>query len=109
MVRLYMGKRSWTPEEKLKILSEAKDKGVKATLEKYGVYPATYYAWKKKFLVYGKEGLADVAGRKAARQRVAELEEKLSLLQQLLAEKEAELRLKDELLRKKYPKQKRKR
>ncbi len=104
-----MEKRTWTAEEKLKIIAEAKIKGVKVTLDKYGIYPATYYSWKRKLLVDGEEGLSDGARHKKYRQRIGELEEKVSLLQQLLAEKEVELALKDELLKKKYPKLKRKR
>jgi len=42
-------KRTFTKEEKLQILKEVEQKGVKSTLEKHGIYPATYYSWKKKF------------------------------------------------------------
>jgi putative transposase len=35
-------KRKFSKEEKLQILREAEEKGVKATLEKHGIYPATY-------------------------------------------------------------------
>jgi len=38
-----------TKEEKLKIIKEAAIHGVRETLDKYGVYPATYYSWKRKF------------------------------------------------------------
>ena len=51
------GARKFSHGEKLAILKEAKQKGVKATLAKYDLYPATYYYWKKKHLVYGEEGL----------------------------------------------------
>jgi len=68
-----------TKEEKLKVIKEASIHGVRETLDKYGVYPATYYSWKRKFEEMG-----------------------------LLAEKEVESKLKDELLKKKYPKVKRK-
>jgi putative transposase len=37
-------KRKFTKEEKLQIIKEASDHGVKATLEKYGIYPASYYS-----------------------------------------------------------------
>ena len=33
--------KKYTKEEKLKILKEAKRQGVKVTLEKYDLYPAT--------------------------------------------------------------------
>lgn len=37
-------KRKFTKEEKLKILKEVDQNGVKETIEKHGVYPATYYS-----------------------------------------------------------------
>ncbi|WP_246050288.1 transposase [Neolewinella litorea] len=36
-----MSKRKFTTEDKLQIIKEASEKGVKVTLEKYDVYPAT--------------------------------------------------------------------
>ena len=50
------GKRTFTKEEKLRILKEVEQEGVKATLEKHGIYPATYYSWKKKFEQMGEAG-----------------------------------------------------
>ena len=35
-----------TKEEKIAILREAEQKGIVATCDKYGIYPATYYNWK---------------------------------------------------------------
>ena len=39
-----MEKRTFTKEKKLEILKEATAHGVTATLEKHGIYPATYYS-----------------------------------------------------------------
>mgnify|MGYP006275658267 CR=1 FL=1 len=44
---MMMKKRSFTKEEKLKIIKEASEKGVNETLEKYGIYRTSYYDWKK--------------------------------------------------------------
>ncbi len=44
-----MKKRNFTKEENLKIIKEAAEKGVNETLEKHGLYHASYYDWKKKF------------------------------------------------------------
>ena len=44
-----MSNRKFTTAEKLSLLKEAGEKGVTTTLEKHGIYPATYYSWKKKF------------------------------------------------------------
>lgn len=100
------GKR-WSTEQKIKIIKESSTKGVRETLEKYGIYPATFYAWKKKFTEMGEQGF----GHGMTKQRLArirELEQEVDCLKQLLAEKELESKLKDELLKKKYPKVKRK-
>jgi len=51
-----MQKRTFTKEEKLQIIKEAAEQGVNATLEKHGIYPATYYGWKKKFETMGEAG-----------------------------------------------------
>jgi len=101
------GNRKYTREEKLRILKEAKQKGVKSTLEKYDLYPATYYYWKKKLLVYGEDGL-DHARLKEHDARMKALEKENEQLKLLLAEKDLESRLKDELLKKRYPELKRK-
>ncbi len=100
-------RKKFSTEEKLEILKEAGLKGVRETLEKYGVYPATYYYWKKKTDEMGEEGLIH-SMTKERLQKIKSLEQEVDLLKQLLAEKELESRLKDDLLKKKYPKVKRK-
>jgi len=45
---MMMNKRTFTQEEKLRIIKEASEQGVKVILEKYDLYPATYYSWKSK-------------------------------------------------------------
>ena len=99
--------KRWSKDQKLKILKEASTQGVRETLDKYGVYPATYYSWKKKYEQMGESGFAH-GMTKERLARITELEQEVELLKQLLAEKELESRLKDDLLKKKYPKVKRK-
>jgi len=101
------GVRKFTREEKLRILKEAKHQGVKVTLEKYDLYPATYYFWKKKLLVYGEEGLQH-ASSKDREMKIRALEKENEQLKILLAERDLESKLKDELLKKRYPELKRK-
>ena len=103
-----MKKRSWSKEEKLKILAEAKNEGVQVTLRKHGIYPVTYYSWKKKLMVDGESGLSDTAARRKVHQRVKQLEDQVGLLKELLAERDMEIALRDELLKKKYPKARKK-
>ncbi len=101
-----MEKRTFTKEEKLRIIKEASEHGVNPTLEKYGVYRASYYSWKQKFEQMGEEGF-DHGMTPQHLKRIRELEKENHALKQLLAEKELEGRLKSELLKKKYALEKR--
>lgn len=88
--------------EKLAILKEAGENGVSVTLEKYAIYPGTYYYWKRKFEDAGEAGLAHGVTKKRLKE-IRRLEKENQALKTLLAEKELEARLKDEQLKKKYP------
>ena len=95
-------KRTFSKEEKLRILEESKMHGVKLTLEKHGIYPATFYGWRKKHEQMGEEGFAHGI-TPAQIKEIRRLEKENELLKQIIAEKELEGKLKDELLKKKYP------
>ncbi len=86
-----MAKRKFTTEEKLQILREASDKGVKVTLDKYDVYPATYYAWRKKFSELGEDGFRHGVTVKRMRE-IKSLEKENRQLKELVAEKELLIR-----------------
>jgi len=96
------GTKKFTKKEKLAIIKEAGEKGVKITLDKYDIYPATYYYWKNKVLADG-EGSLDHRTSKERKQKIKQLEKENQALKILLAEKELEGKLKDEMLKKKYP------
>lgn len=102
MKKTEKGSKKFTKAEKLKIIKEAQSKGVKVTLDKYDLYPATYYYWKRKLTVYGEVGL-DHKRSKDLGKALSKLEKENEQLKILLAEKELEAKLKDELLKKKYP------
>ena len=101
-------KRTFTKEEKLNILREASENGVTATIEKHGIYPVTFYSWRKKFQEMGEEDLRHGA-TPAQIKRIRELEKENQKLKEIVAEKELEGRLKDELLKKKWALEKKKR
>jgi putative transposase len=88
-------------------LKEASEQGVKLTLDKHGLFPATFYSWKKKFEQMGEEGfrhgITCLEKEKPYLKEIRDLEKENALLKKLLAEKELESHLKDELLKKKYP------
>ena len=96
-----MQKRKFTKEQKLEILEEASMQGVQATLDKHGLYPTTYYSWKKKFETMGEAGFRHGMTPEHIKE-IKRLEKENEQLKLLLAEKELEGRLKDELLKKKY-------
>jgi putative transposase len=94
-----MKKRRFTKAEKLKVLREASLNGVKITLEKYGIYPATYYSWKKKLESEGEENF----GKKVSEARTKELkrlEAENQKLKEIVAEKELMIRMLKELRKK---------
>lgn len=95
------GTKKFTKEEKVSILKEAKANGVKVTLAKYELYPATYYYWKRKFIVHGEDGL-DHRTQKDLEAENRRLEKENERLKILLGEKELEGALKDEVIKKKY-------
>jgi putative transposase len=101
------GTKKFTKEEKLAILKESKVNGVKVTLSKYELYPATFYYWKRKFIVHGDDGL-NHRTQKNLESDIRRLEKENERLKVLIGEKELESALKDEVIKKKYPEWKRK-
>lgn len=96
------GIKKFTKAEKLAILKEASETSVKATLEKYALYPATFYYWKNKFANQGADGL-DHSSVKEKLKKFKELENENRKLKELLAQEKLENALKNDLLKKKYP------
>jgi putative transposase len=96
------GTKKFTESEKLSIIKEVKHKGLKPTLLKYDLFPATYYYWKKKYEVYGDEGLTHKSTKNLAK-NVVHLEDEIKRLKILLADRDLEIDLKDKLLKKMYP------
>lgn len=102
MKKTEQGTKKFTKEEKLQILTEVESHGLKDTLTKYDLYPATYYYWKRKLEFGGEESLNHASHREYAAE-IKILTKENETLKVLLAEKELESRLKDDLLKKKYP------
>ena len=102
-----MEKRTFSKDEKLKIIKEASEQGVKVTLEKHNIFPASYYSWKKKFQAMGEEGFTHGITPEQIK-RIRELEKENRLLKEIVIQKELEGQLKDELLKKKFALEKKK-
>lgn len=95
-------KRTFSKEQKLSILQEAKEKGVNITLAKHSIYPATYYDWKRRFEQMGEEGFKHGMTKQHLKE-VKRLEKENAMLKKIVAEKELEVQLQQELVKKKYP------
>lgn len=93
-----------TPQEKERIILDIQDLGVVAGCRKYGLARTLYYDWLNKYQASGLEGLEDRRG-KSMDAHVKRLEKENRILKELLAEKDLESRLKDELLKKKFGQQ----
>jgi len=96
-----MPKRKFSKEQKIEILKESQENGVNITLEKHGIYPATFYSWKQKYETMGEAGFRHGMTPEHLKE-IKRLEKENATLKKLLAEKELEGHLKDELLKKRY-------
>ncbi len=93
-----------TPQEKERILLDIQHLGVTAGCRKHGISRVLYYDWLNRYQASGLEGLEDRRG-KSVDARIKRLENENRLRKELLAEKELESKLKDELLKKKFGQQ----
>lgn len=93
-----------TPQEKERIILDIQNLGLVAGCRKYGLARTLYYDWLDKYNSSGLEGLEDRRGKNMDAQ-FKRLEKENRILKELLAEKELESRLKDELLKKKFGQQ----
>ena len=94
-----MEKRKFSREEKLKILKEALGQGVKVTLNKHGVYPATYYNWKRKYDAMGDIGLQHSMTKERLKE-IRRLEKEISTLKEMVVEKDLTIKMQQELIKK---------
>lgn len=95
--------RRYSKSEKIRILRECEENGVKVTLEKHGIYPATYYSWKKDTRIFQDNSIS-IDNLRAASKEITRLKTELQHYKNMLAEEQLKGRLKDEILKKKYPK-----
>jgi len=87
-------------EEKEKIILEIKKMGITAGCRHFGIHKSIVYNWMHRYNAYGLDGLEDKrkVNFEAANKR---LQKENEMLKKLLAEKELESKLKDEILKKK--------
>ena len=90
-----------TPQEKERILLDIQSLGVTVGCRKYNISKSLYYDWMDRYNSHGLEGLEDRRAKNMDAQ-FKRLEKENRILKELLAEKELESKLKDELLKKKF-------
>jgi len=90
-----------TPQEKEKILLDIQRLGVNAGCRKYNLAKSQYYDWLDRYNAHGLEGLEDHRTQNISAV-LKRLEKENRILKELLAEKELESKMKDELLKKKF-------
>jgi transposase-like protein len=89
------GRRQFTPEQKFKVVKEAltTDLGVSGVCRKYGISATNFYQWQEKFFAGAVEGLkrGKSEGPTVAQLRkMSEQEQKISRMQNVIAEITAE-------------------
>ena len=89
-----------TKEEKERILLDIQRLGMVIGCRKHSLSHSLYYRWLTRYNALGIDGLDDRRGKNSEAQ-VKRLEKENGMLKELLAEKELEMRMKDELLKKK--------
>jgi len=90
-----------TPEEKERILLDIQRLGTTVGCRKHNISKSLYYTWLDRYNSHGLAGLED--RRKMDNEaQIRRLEKENRMLKELLAEKEIESRMKDELLKKKF-------
>lgn len=93
-------RKKWTKYEKESILKDIQRVGVVAGCRKHDIATRTYYDWLDKYNAGGLDGLERRKSDNADAE-LKQLRKENRLLKEMLAEKELEARLKDELLKKK--------
>jgi putative transposase len=91
-------RRTFTPEERLKILQEARTEGRIETIRKYNLAPSLFNRWRAMYESGGIDGLKNHHRR--VDPAVRELEEENQRLKRIIANQALELEVKTELLKK---------
>ena len=94
-------RRKRKAEEKLAIIKEIEEKGkVVETCRRYSVDPGTYYKWKESYGPFGSDGLKP--HYRMMKSGVRKLMKETEKLKKLLAEKELENALLNDVLKKRW-------
>ncbi len=92
-------RKTWSSEEKEKIVLHSIQHGVSKTSREFGVSTVSIYSWKEKFEQLGKNGLQSGAMTDSERE-LKLLRRENEALKRIVAEKELAIQIKDSLLKK---------
>ena len=95
-------RRSWSSEDKEKIVLHSIQHGVSTTSREFGVSTVSIYNWKDKFEKLGKPGFQAGAMTDSERE-LKLLRRENEALKRIVAEKELAIQIKDSLLKKSQP------
>jgi len=91
-------RRTFTPEDRLNILQEARKEGRMETIRKYNLSPSLFDRWRSMYETGGIDGLKN--HHKRVDPVIRELEEVNERLKRIVANQALELEFKTELLKK---------
>ncbi|MBK6979374.1 MAG: helix-turn-helix domain-containing protein [Cytophagaceae bacterium] len=91
--------KTWSSDEKEKIVLHSIQHGVSKTSREFGVSTVSIYSWKEKFEQLGKNGLQSGAMTDSERE-LKLLRRENEALKRIVAEKELAIQIKDSLLKK---------
>ncbi|MEO5583283.1 MAG: transposase [Saprospiraceae bacterium] len=94
-------RKRWSFKEKVEILSSYQREGITRTIRQYGVSGTMIYKWQKAFEADGEEGLTN-AKQRSKDIRLAQLERENQELKSIVAEKELQLRIQEEVIKKNH-------
>ncbi|MEN9301793.1 MAG: hypothetical protein RL264_222 [Bacteroidota bacterium] len=92
-------RKSWSVDDKEKIILYYNENGLSKTVREYGVSAVSIYKWKEKFEKSGRDGLAAGAMTDLERE-LKNLQRENMSLKRIVAEKELAIQVKDALLKK---------
>jgi len=90
--------KSFTAEEKLRLIKEAEEFGVADTMRKYDIPITTYKHWLKKYEADGIDGL-DVSFRRAANLELNQLKQEQVKLKKLFVEMQLIIEKQDDIIK----------
>lgn len=92
-------RKSWSSEDKEKIVFHSNEHGISKTVREFGVSAVSIYNWKAKYEQLGKEGLG-VGSMTEQERELKLLRRENQALKRLVADKELAIQVKDALLKK---------